>query len=49
MNGDVKGSGLRAADGTWHHLAVTWSSADGTTIMYNDGVEVFRDTFSKQK
>ncbi|GAQ85128.1 hypothetical protein KFL_002200130 [Klebsormidium nitens] len=49
VNGDVKGTGLRAADGTWHHIAVTWNSADGRTIMYNDGVEVFRDTFSKQK
>lgn len=49
VNGDVKGTGLRAADGTWHHIAVTWNSADGTTIMYNDGVEVFRNTFSKQK
>ncbi len=32
-------TGINLADGTWHHLAVTWRSANGELKIYVDGVE----------
>ena len=33
-------SGVSSTDGTWHHIAVTWRSADGETKLYDNGREV---------
>ena len=34
-------SGVSANDGRWHHLAVTWHSANGELEVYRDGALVF--------
>ncbi len=28
---------LHAADGQWHHVAFTWESSSGKTLLYLDG------------
>ena len=33
-------SGLAATDGTWRHIAVTWESSTGNTVMYDNGRRV---------
>ena len=33
-------TGLRANDGQWHHVAVTWESAGGTWHAYKDGIKI---------
>lgn len=35
-------SGISATDGTWHHVAVTWQSDTGQTILYDNGRKVSR-------
>jgi len=40
-------SGVAATDGLWHHIAVTWESSTGTTILYLDSREVWRVTRGK--
>lgn len=30
-------SGISCTDGKWHHVAVTWRSSDGQTVLYVDG------------
>ncbi|CAM9132571.1 unnamed protein product [Choristocarpus tenellus] len=41
--GDLQGifTGISVADGTWHHVAVAWRSADGRVAAYLDGARVF--------
>jgi hypothetical protein len=34
-------------DGQWHHIAVTWKSADGELKIFKDGAEVFAGTLAK--
>ncbi len=36
---DQFATGIDLADGTWHHLAVTWRSNNGQIRVYVDGVE----------
>lgn len=36
---------INFADDTWHHFAVSWRSADGQLIIYNNGTEVFEAKF----
>lgn len=31
-------TGLSVADGLWHHVAVTWDSFSGQTLLYIDGI-----------
>lgn len=33
-------AGVGSADGQWHHIAVTWASANGHTTLYLDGRKV---------
>ena len=33
-------SGLAATDGTWRHIAVTWESTTGRTVLYDNGRKV---------
>lgn len=35
-------SGVAATDGHWHHIAVTWDSATGKVILYDNGRPVWR-------
>lgn len=42
-------SGVSATDGQWHHVAVTWESRTGDTILYLDSREVWRVTRGKGK
>jgi hypothetical protein len=37
-------TGISLADGEWHHLAVTWSSADGALNIYKNGTLAFATT-----
>jgi hypothetical protein len=39
-------TGISVADGTWHHIAITWRSSDGAIILYKDGVSVFTGTIA---
>ena len=34
-------SGISATDGQWHHIAVTWESRTGETILYDNGRRVW--------
>lgn len=34
-------SGVAATDGQWHHIAVTWQSSTGETILYDNGRKVW--------
>ena len=34
-------SGISATDGQWHHIAVTWESRTGMTILYDNGRRVW--------
>ena len=42
INNQTVYTGLKANDGQWHHVAVTWESAGGTWYSYKDGVEIRR-------
>lgn len=42
-------SGVSATDGNWHHVAVTWQSSSGETILYLDSREVWRVTRGRGK
>ena len=37
-------AGIAATDGTWHHIAVTWSSQDGLATLYDNGHKVRQGT-----
>lgn len=39
INNQTAFTGLRGNDGQWHHVAVTWESANGKWYAYKDGVE----------
>ncbi len=30
-------AGFAATDGRWHHIAITWSSDSGATMLYDNG------------
>jgi len=34
-------AGLSATDGKWHHIAVTWKSSTGETVLYDNGRRVW--------
>ncbi|GEM_PF-661174 len=34
-------TGIAVADGAWHHVAVSWRSADGAARLFKDGVEAW--------
>jgi predicted outer membrane repeat protein len=39
VKGETTGpTGLSVADGFWHHVAVTWDSLSGQTVLYIDGI-----------
>lgn len=38
VHGENKVTDVQAADGRWHHIAVTWSSPHGHWEIYKDGV-----------
>jgi hypothetical protein len=40
-------TGVEIADGYWHFIAVTWSSYDGATFLYVDGLLMFSTIMSK--
>ncbi len=40
-------SGVSATDGNWHHIAVTWTSSTGETILYDNGYPRWKVTRSK--
>lgn len=42
-------SGVAATDGQWHHIAVTWDSASGDAILYDNGRQVWKVRRSKGK
>jgi hypothetical protein len=44
IKGSVKGTGVSANDGKWHHIAVTWRKSDGNVKLYKDGVAVYSGT-----
>jgi hypothetical protein len=33
-------AGMSATDGSWHHIAVTWQSSDGSASLYDNGRKV---------
>ena len=33
-------AGASAVDGKWHHVAVTWESSTGKTVLYDNGKKV---------
>ena len=33
-------AGIAATDGSWHHIAVSWSSHDGLATLYDNGHKV---------
>lgn len=39
-------TGLAVNDGLWHHLALTWRSSDGQTLLYKDGLPVYTATLA---
>ena len=40
-------TGVQIADGYWHFIAVTWSSYDGATFLYVDGMLMFSTIMAK--
>jgi glucose/arabinose dehydrogenase/PKD repeat protein len=40
-NGAFVTTGVALNDGNWHHVAVTWRSSDGATVVYKDGAPVW--------
>lgn len=42
-------SGVSATDGTWHHVAVTWESASGRAILYDNGKPMWSVVRSRGK
>ncbi|WP_143309036.1 LamG domain-containing protein, partial [Candidatus Entotheonella palauensis] len=39
-------TGIAINDADWHHVAMTWDSADGHTILYIDGIQRFEGEIS---
>ncbi len=33
-------AGMSSTDGSWHHIAVTWQSSDGSASLYDNGRKV---------
>ncbi|KAK9918751.1 hypothetical protein WJX75_006574 [Coccomyxa subellipsoidea] len=42
-------AGMSATDGSWHHIAVTWQSSDGSASLYDNGRKVWTVTRGKGK
>jgi hypothetical protein len=40
-------TGVQIADGYWHFIAVTWSSFDGATFLYVDGMLMWSAIMAK--
>lgn len=40
INNKTMALGFDANDGEWHHVAVTWSGADGSWVAYKDGIKI---------
>ena len=38
VNGDKQITDVRTNDGLWHHVCVTWTSAEGAWAIYLDGI-----------
>lgn len=34
-------TGVNVADGTWHHLAISWTASGGEVVIYKDGIIAF--------
>ena len=47
VGGHGQRTGVEIADGYWHFLAVTWSSYDGATFLYVDGMLMFSTILAK--
>jgi len=43
----IQRTGVQIADGYWHFIAVTWSSYDGATFLYVDGMLMFSTIMAK--
>jgi len=37
VNDEARGTDLAVNDGTWHHITVTWQTAEGLWQIYIDG------------
>lgn len=46
MGNDTGATGISVADGSWHHLGVSWDSADGEISIFVDGRPVTPDGVS---
>ena len=44
VNNQTLFTGLKANDGQWHHVAVTWESAQGSWVAYLDGLNIRSST-----
>jgi WD40 repeat protein len=42
-------AGVRPPASGWHHLAVSWASADGRAVVYLDGAVAFQGTVARGK
>jgi hypothetical protein len=40
-------TGVSANDGSWHHIAVTWKSSDGSLKLYKDGTQAYSGTLQQ--
>lgn len=49
VNNKTVFTGVKAIDGQWHHVAVTWESSGGTWHSYKDGVKVKSSTEAFQQ
>ena len=47
VGGHGQRTGVVIADGYWHFIAVTWSSYDGATFLYVDGMLMFSTIMAK--
>ena len=34
-------TGVNVADGSWHHIAITWTASGGEVVVFKDGIIVF--------
>lgn len=46
IKGNSLSTNIAANDDQWHHIAVTWQSTDGKTILYKDGVKAYSGTLN---
>jgi hypothetical protein len=47
IGGHGQRTGVQIADGNWHFIAVTWSSFDGATFLFVDGLLMFSTIMAK--